>query len=384
VKKTSLVIGLALVLVLANLYQAPAYSNSPQQADPGITTTQVFGDITAINAAGGVITVKTAAGSIVAVNVSEKTTYQRVPPGETSLANAVESSLTEIAVGDRIVARGYVASDRKSVPAQKIYVVSQSDIAKRNAAQRQAWARGTKGIVSAINPEAKEITVTSRSLAGTSQAVTVAVDKAKLKRYPPDSIPKYETAKAAKFEEIKVGDQLNARGEKNPEGTHVSAEEVVFGTFLTNAGSVVSIDLPSRPVTVKELGTGKNFVIKLTADSNIKQMPAMAAGPRGTVPAGGGPPPAGAVPPGGRGGPPNLSQIVENLPVGKLDDIKPGSAVVVSSTKGAQADQVTAILLVTNADLLIQMATPPGSRGGVLTFGSGGGGAGLGVLNINP
>jgi hypothetical protein len=39
---------------------------------------------------------------------------------------------------------------------------------------------------------------------------------------------------------------------------------------------------------------------------------------------------------------------------------------------------------VTNADLLIQLATPPGSRGGVLTFGSGGGGAGLGVLGINP
>jgi hypothetical protein len=76
--------------------------------------------------------------------------------------------------------------------------------------------------------------------------------------------------------------------------------------------------------------------------------------------------------------------MVEALPAGKLDDVKPGSSVVVSSTQGSQSDQVTAILLVTNADLLIRMATPPGSRGGVLTFGSGGGGAGLGVLNINP
>src|ERR1043165_2222854 len=161
---------------------------SAQQPDPAIKATQVFGKVSEINSSAGQITIKTAGGSTVVASVNEKTTYQRMPPGETDRSKAVETSLTEIAIGDGVVARGFVAADRKSVPAQQIIVVSQSDIAKRNATQRQAWARGTKGIVSAINSEAKEITVTSRSLAGTSQAVTVAVDKAKLKRYPPDSI----------------------------------------------------------------------------------------------------------------------------------------------------------------------------------------------------
>ena len=59
-----------------------------------------------------------------------------------------------------------------------------------------------------------------------------------------------------------------------------------------------------------------------------------------------------------------------------------GTSVVVSSTQGARADEMTAILLVTNADLLIRLATPPGQRGGVVTFGAGVGGGGFGVLNI--
>src|SRR5437660_477300 len=163
------------------------------QDDPAIKTTQAFGKVTEINASAGRITIKTAAGSVVVATVNEKTTYQRMPPGETDRTKAEQTSLTEITVGDGVVARGFVAADRKSVPAQQVIVVSQSEIAKKNAAERMAWARGAKGIVSSINPSTKEITVTSRSLAGTSQAITVAMsDKTKVKRFPPDSIPKYE------------------------------------------------------------------------------------------------------------------------------------------------------------------------------------------------
>ena len=239
-KRTLLFIGLFIAIAFGT--QALA-ATSPQQNDPAITASQVAGEITEINSSAGRLTVKTAGGSTVAVSVNEKTTYQRVPPGETSLANAVQSALTELTVGDRIVARGFVAEDRKSVPAQKIFIISQSDIAKRNTAQRMAWAKGSKGIVSAVNAVTKEATVTSRSMAGTSQAITVAIpDNAKLKRYPADAVPKYETAKPAKFDEIKVGDQLNARGEKSTDGLKLTAEEVVFGTFKIAGGTVTAVD----------------------------------------------------------------------------------------------------------------------------------------------
>jgi len=337
--------------------------------------------------------VKTAAGSIVAVNVSEKTTYQRVPPGETSLANAVESSLTEIAVGDRIVARGYVASDRKSVPAQKIYVVSQSDIAKRNATQRQAWARGTKGIVTAINAEAKEVTVTSRSLAGTPQPVTVALsDKAKLRRYPPDSIPKYENAKSAKFEEIKVGDQLNARGEKNAEGTHLAAEEVLFGTFKIAGGSVTAIDPAAKTITINDLQTKKPLTIMLKPETVVRRFQMMmgpggggagapGAGAQGQGAGNGqgqaaanrpvtgsGPGAGGGQGPGGRGPRPGggmaMADLLERMPTISINELKVGDMIITSTLPGSDPTRTTAISMVAGIEPLLQMVAARQGAGG--------------------
>src|ERR1051325_11355341 len=150
--------SLSLIVFLTAL----AFAAGAQVPDPAIKATQVFGKVSEINAAAGQITIKTAAGSVVVASVNEKTTYERMPPGVTDRNKAEQTSLTEITVGDGVVARGFVAADRKSVPAQLIIVVSQSEIAKKNAAERMAWSRGAKGIVSAVNPTAKEITVSSR------------------------------------------------------------------------------------------------------------------------------------------------------------------------------------------------------------------------------
>jgi hypothetical protein len=144
----------------------------------------------------------------------------------------------------------------------------------------------------------------------------------------------------------------------------VDAEEAVFGTFLTRAGSVVSIDAAAREITVKELATGKPLTIRLTSDSTIRQMP---------------PPPADAR--GGAPGAANIAQIVDRLPSGNIEDINPGSSVVVSSTRGAAADKVTAILVIANADALIRMASTPTGRGSTLVFGGGDAG-GLSVLGL--
>jgi hypothetical protein len=59
--------------------------------------------------------------------------------------------------------------------------------------------------------------------------------------------------------------------------------------------------------------------------------------------------------------------------------LKTGEKIIVSSTKGAKPDEVTAIMLLGNADMLIQMATIPSGRGA----GAGapaGGGMGMGGL----
>jgi hypothetical protein len=292
------------------------------------------------------------------VKLLPNTIVQRIAPGETSLANAATVTAQEIAVGDRVLVT--LASNGADV--LRVVIIAAVDIAKRDEADRQDWnRRGISGIVSANN--GNQLLLKLRTPRGDVQQTIAVSEKTKFRRYSADSV-KFADAKASNFEEVSAGDQIRARGEKSADGLRVEAEEVVFGTFVSRAGSVTSVDAGAKTIVVKELGAnGKPFTIKIIADSSIKQMPEAADG-RGA-------PPAGA----------NVAQIVERLPAGKFEDIKTGTSVVVSGTKGSEADKVTAILLVTNADLLIRMATTPSGRGGTLVFGSSDGG-GLSVLGI--
>ena len=222
----------ALVLFALSL----SASVQAQGNDPAITTTRVFGKITEINAPAGVMTIKTEAGSVVSVKLNEKTTYERMPVGETDRTKAVTIGLTEIAVGDGVYVKGYVAEDRKSVPAQKVTIVSQSEIAKKQDKERAEWrARGLSGVIAALNPQTKEITLTTRTAAGSTPVIIPVTDKVKMRRYAPDSI-KFSEAKKSSWDELKVGDQLRAKGDKSADGTRFTAEEIVTGSFRTLGG----------------------------------------------------------------------------------------------------------------------------------------------------
>src|SRR2546423_8773409 len=109
-------------LVLLALFVCALIQVAPQAqaqtADPAITAKRVFGKITNIDAPAGQITVKTDAGSVVLININTDTTFERMPPGETDAKKAVAINVADIAVGDGVYARGRVAEDRKSVPAQ--------------------------------------------------------------------------------------------------------------------------------------------------------------------------------------------------------------------------------------------------------------------------
>ncbi|MBZ5729419.1 MAG: hypothetical protein LAP87_31145, partial [Acidobacteriia bacterium] len=93
---------------------------------------------------------------------------------------------------------------------------------------------------------------------------------------------------------------------------------------------------------------------------------------------------------GGRGlGAMDIAQMLEMMPATKLEDLKPGETIVVSSTKGARTDEVTAIMFLANADLLIQIASASG-RGGIsqvdlaAAMAGAGGAGGLGIGGIVP
>jgi hypothetical protein len=397
------------ILISSFLLVCLASAALAQTPDPAIKSTQVAGKVTEINASAGQITIKTAAGSVVLASVNEKTTYQRIPPGETDKSKAEQTSLTEITVGDGLIARGYVAADQKSVPAQQIFVVSQSEIAKKNAAEKIAWARGAKGIVKSVNPSTKEVTVGSSSISGAAQMITVSLDKAKIRQYPPDSIPRYESAKPAEFEQIKVNDQFNAKGEKSADGTHLAAQEVLFGTFKIVGGTVTAIDVATNTVKINDLTTKKPLTIVFKAESIIRRLPPQMAmmfggmggpgGPGGAGAAGGparpqgegqgqaaqgqGPRPQGAGPagPGGQGGPGGpgrmggggtMADMLERWPTISINELKVGDTILMSSLPGADPTQFTAIQLVTGAESLLAMAAARQQQGGGRQQGGGG------------
>jgi hypothetical protein len=109
-------------------------------------------------------------------------------------------------------------------------------------------------------------------------------------------------------------------------------------------------------------------------------MPALGAGAGPSLRPGPGAPAAGGVPgaPGGGAGMArpagrDLNQMLETMPNIKVADLKPGEQVVVSSTKGSHEGEITAIVLLSNADFLIQQAS---GQGAGAAGGQPGGGAG--------
>jgi len=342
----------ASIVVLALVLLTGRYGNSQTPANKS-----VMGTVTSFNRDTKAIEVKPDNAAPVPLKLLAATVVQRIAPGETNLKNAAAIELSDVTIGDRVLVT--LASNGADV--LRIVLMAATDIAKRDDADREDWnKRGISGIVSGKN--GSQILLKLKTPRGDVQQTVAVSDKTKFRRYSPDSV-KFADARPGKLDEVSVGDQIRARGEKSPDGLRVDAEEVVFGTFLTKAGSVVSVDPAGKEISVKELGNGKPFIIKLTLDSAIKQMPGAA---------------------GGRGGPApgaNVTQIIEALPAAKIEDIKPGASIVVSGAKGQDADRVTAILLVTNADALIRLAATPSGRGATLVFGSGDGG-GLSVLGI--
>jgi hypothetical protein len=370
------------------------------QTPPAVAS--LIGEVKAIDATARQIVIRADSGVISTVNLSDKTQYKRLPPGETTLAKATDITLADVGPGDRVLARWRAGSDQKTVPAPQVVVMSKADLAKRQEQERAQWRRrGVSGIVISVNASTQEITVSSRSLMGAPQAVIIPVtDKVLMRRYPPDTIPKYSEAKPSKFEEVKVGDQLRALGDKSADGTHLTAEEVLFGTFKIVGGTVTAIDAAANQIKINDLTTKKPLVIILKPDSVLRRFPENAAmmfggggagpggpgagagpgagqkpvqgqGPQGQKPQGagpGGPQGAGSGGPqgggmrGGGGG--SMADLLERLPTISINELKVGDTIIMSSLPGSDPAQFTAISLVSGIEPLLQMMAARPQVGG--------------------
>jgi hypothetical protein len=408
VKRTLTILALALfALAVASssaLAQTPAASN-------------VLGDVVAVDVSAKTIFVKADSGAVVTVTVADNTRILKNPPGETKLDKATPMSLAQVGAGDRILALGKLSEDGKSLPARAVVINTKAEVTAKNDAERAEWQRrGIVGVVSAVNPQTKEITIQTRSAEGPKPVVIAASDaNVKLRRYAPDSI-KFADAKASNFEELKAGDQIRAKGEKSADGARFTPEEVVSGTFRTAMGTVTAVDAAKGELTITQAQDNKPLMVVVRPDSVLKQfqlppeIAAMMAGGGGAPGSGaaGGPGGGGGqrvvvqqgAPGGGQaqagaaggatqgqgpggprrmGGGDMMQQMLERMPVVALADIKPGQMIVVSSTVGADPTRVTAIQLVAGIEPLIaMMSRRPGGAGGGGGMGGPGAGAGAG------
>lgn len=180
---------LALVLVATLNGQRMYGQTLSAQTDGGITPSRVIGEVKVIDSTANLVSVKTDAGLLVSIIVTDSTTLSRLLPGETTLAKATSVTLADLGEGDRVLVLGKVAEDLKSATARTLVVMAKADIAKKQEAERLEWSRrGITGVVSAVKPDTKELTVSTRSGMG-SQQVTIAIsDNLELRRYAPDSI----------------------------------------------------------------------------------------------------------------------------------------------------------------------------------------------------
>ena len=210
-------------------------------------------------------------GEAVPVAFTTETMVQRIAPGEKDLKSASPIKITDVAMGDRVLVSLAAGSNQ----ARRIVVMSATDIAKRNEADTQDWTkRGIAGIVA--SKSGNQVILKTRSLQGETQMTVTANEKTKYRRYAPDSV-RFVDAKMSSLAEVSAGDQLRARGKKSDDGLRVDADEVVFGTFLTKAGTITAIDVEGKQITVKDMVTSKPLAIHLTADSQLKAVPDIAA-----------------------------------------------------------------------------------------------------------
>ena len=395
----------ALLIAVAGGFPSPAQAQVPSTAAGTAAGASrvaqqqhVIGEVTSIDQAANQITVKTDAASSVTITVGPLTTYRRMPPGQTSLAQAETITHADVKVGDRVLVPGG-ATLASGVAARQVIVMAREAVAARREQQRDDWrTRGVSGRVLAIDADKKEISVETRTRDAAQTLTIVTNNNSRIRRYAPGSL-RPDDAIAGNFADIRVGDQVRVLG--NREEFTITAEEIISGTVSRMLGTLEKVDAARNEIVIKDTQTGKSTVVALLPATTLRRVPAdfaetiaRAQQQRGTREnanlteaqraaqreqrearrreresqgAAATPPQAGQDGnsprrPGGPGGR-NPQQMLENFPVITAAELKKGDAVMVVGTGTSDASRVTAATLVTgSAEILALLQRRTGGR----------------------
>jgi hypothetical protein len=330
---------------------------------------------------GNTIMLTADAGAETTILIQPATRLLRTAPGQTDLKTASPIQLSDVQVGDRLLAVGTASDDGKSVTATSAVVMKKGDVAAKQEHEREDWQkRGVGGVVKAVDAATGTITISTGAV-GANNTLDVHISKATIiRRYSPDSV-KFDDARPGTLDQIKAGDQLRARGTKNEDGKQLAAEEIVSGTFRNVAGTVVATDGSNSTITVTDLATKRPVTMKITADSQMHKLPPMMAqriamrlkgiepgapsaagngGAQSPARSGGTQPPgtgAGGRPGGPRpGGGADFQQMLNRMPKATLADLQKGDAVMIVATEGSAETPSSAIILLSGVEPILAAA----------------------------
>src|ERR1700677_336881 len=354
------------------------------------------------------ILVTSESGGEVTVKLTGSTKILRVPPGEKDLKNATAVQVQDLQPGDRVLVRGQASADGHTIAALSVIVMKQADVAAKQQHDRDDWqTRGVGGLVTGVDLPTNTITISSGG-PGTTHNIAVHIAKATiLRRYAPDSV-NFDDAAPAPVDQIKVGDQLRARGTRSADGSEVTAEEVVSGSFRNIAGTIKAIDTTASTMTVQDAISKSDVVVKVTSGSQLKKLPLETAqriamrlkstaggvsggqaggngqgqnvgSGQGTASgSGGGHTSSGGAGGSGGNGAADVQRMLSRLPDSTLADLQKGDAVMIVSTAGGNSGPVTAITLLAGVEPILT-AAPNRSASSLLSpwsLGATGGGEG--------
>ena len=365
------------VVIMAVLWAAVGMAQTAGQS----AIAKQIGTIKAIN--GNAITLTPESGADVPVTVEDSARILRLNPGDKDLKNATPIQLQDLKAGDKVRVRGHVAG--QGIDALEVLVITSSAVDAVREQISQDWQkRGIGGLVSSVDPANGTVTISVTGLSGKKEVTVKTAKNAVIRRYAPDSI-KFDDAKPSTLAEIHAGDQLRARGERSADGSEVTAEEIVTGSFRNVAGTVNSVDASAGTINVQDLLSKKPVVVKVTSESQLHKLPpemaqmiaarlksSMASGTpgAGAEKAGNGAQPEGA--PGARaggtaaggggmgggmrqGGGRDFQQMLNRMPAVTLADLHKGDAVLIVATEGSAAGS-TAITLLSGVEPILQAA----------------------------
>jgi hypothetical protein len=355
---------------------------------PAAAGQRAAGTVKSTSATG--LTLTTTAGQDVSVMIPDAAKVLVVAPGSKDLKSATPGTLSDVAVGDKVLVMGDASGagiSGSGITATRVILMKAGAIAATHQAEEAAWSKGGGGIVKSVDPATGTIVVAS----GLKTVTVMVTPKTIVRRYAGGSV-RFADAKMSTIAEIQKGDQLRVRGTKSADGSTITADELVTGMFRNYSGLISAIDATAGTVTLKDLTTKKPVTVAVGPNSDVRRIPPMlaervAARMKGTSAAGAG---AKGAAPAGAAGPAedgaqrersagsDLSQMLSRLPTETVAGLKVGDAVmIVATSPGSDTETPMAVTLLAGVDAILR-ASPSGQTMTLSPWALGGGEGGEG------